>query len=245
MTPRHARVALGGFFLLVIGVTSNALYLQGAVGGTDKPAASPARTEPARQSGAPKASKTAKPPYKAATEAPAAQPKSVQTVKVRMVRLATVGETRSDEADVETVRAVQTELNRQGYGPLEADGAMRRPTRVAILAFEQEHRLALTGEASQALLKQLVFGTPATAGASSASETRSPHAETIIKQVQQLLAERGYRPGTIDGHLSTETIAAIRTFETDQGLVPRGRISIAVLERLQTGIAAGGRHPAP
>jgi peptidoglycan hydrolase-like protein with peptidoglycan-binding domain len=252
MTPGQARVALGGFFLLSIGVTSNALYLQGAVSGTDRPATSPARTEPARQPSTPKASKAAKAPDKTA-EAPAALPQSqsqnaskvAQPVKVRVVRVATVAETRADPADADTVRAVQEELNRQGYGPVDADGVLRQPTRAAIMAFEQDHRLGLTGEASQDLLKTLVFGAPAATGAPRASEVRSPHAEAIVKQVQQGLAARGYRPGTIDGQVSTETVAAIRTFETDQGLVPKGRISPALLERLQTGIAAGGKHPAP
>jgi peptidoglycan hydrolase-like protein with peptidoglycan-binding domain len=257
MTPRQARVALGGFFLLTIGVTSNALYLQGAVSGTaEKTAATAVRPEP-RQSGAPKSAKAVKAPDKAADKAPdktgtadtpqsppQSAPKTApKSVKVRMVRVATVGETRAEEADTDTVRAVQEELNRQGFGPIEADGVMRQPTRAAIMAFEHDHHLGLAGEASQALLKQLVFGTPVTAGATGGTEVRSPHAEAIIKQIQQSLVARGYRPGTVDGQISAETVAAIRTFETDQGLVPKGRISAIVLERLQTGISAGGKHP--
>jgi peptidoglycan hydrolase-like protein with peptidoglycan-binding domain len=250
MTPRQARVALGGFFLLAIGVTSNALYLQGAVSGADKPAAPPARPESSRQPSTPKASKakapekTAEAPAAAPQGAPQSGPKVAQPVKVRVVRVATVAETRLEPADTDTVRAVQEELNRQGYGPVETDGVIRPPTRAAIMAFEQDHRLGLSGEASQDLLKTLVFGAPVGAGAQRASEVRSPHAEAIVKQVQQELAARGYRPGTIDGQISAETVAAIRTFETDQGLVPKGRISVSVLERLQTGIAAGGKHPA-
>jgi peptidoglycan hydrolase-like protein with peptidoglycan-binding domain len=250
MTPRHARVALGGFFLLATGVTTNALYLQGAVSGTtEKAAAAAIRPEP-RPPAAPKSAKTAKAHVKGATadtpqvlpqSASKSAPKSPPSVKVRLVRVATVGETRSEEADPETVRAVQEVLNRQGYGPIEADGIMRQPTRAAIMAFQHDHRLGLTGEASQVLLKQLVFGTPEAAAGD--TEVRSPHAEAIVKQVQQLLITRGYRAGTVDGQMGAETVAAIRTFETDQGLVPKGRISADVLERLQTGISAGGKHP--
>jgi peptidoglycan hydrolase-like protein with peptidoglycan-binding domain len=248
MTPRHARVALGGFILLAIGVTTNALYLQGAVSGTtEKTAAAAVRPEP-RPSGAPKPPKTAKAPDKTATaETPQPQSasksasKSPPSVKVRTVRVATVGETRPEEADTDTVRAVQDELNRQGYGPIAADGVMRQPTRAAIMAFEHDRSLGLTGEASQDLLKKLVFGTPE--GAAGDVEVRSPHAEAIVKQVQQSLIARGYRAGAADGQMGAETVAAIRTFETDQGLVPKGRISADVLERLQTGISAGGKHP--
>jgi peptidoglycan hydrolase-like protein with peptidoglycan-binding domain len=248
MTPRQARVALGGFFLLAVGVTSNALYLQGAVSSTtEKTAAAVVRPEP-RPSGAPKGAKTAKAPDKSATaDAPQSAskggPKTPPSVKVRMVRVATVGETRAEDADADTVRAVQEELNRQGYGPIEADGVMRQPTRAAIMAFEHDHRLGLTSEASQSLLKQLVFGTPETEGAAGDREVRSPHAEALVKQIQQSLIARGYRAGAVDGQMSAETVAAIRTFETDQGLVPKGRISVEVLERLQTGISAGGKHP--
>jgi peptidoglycan hydrolase-like protein with peptidoglycan-binding domain len=163
-----------------------------------------------------------------------------------MVRVATVGESRAEETDADTVRAVQEALNQAGYGPIEADGVMRQPTRAAIMAFEHDQGVGLTGEASQSLLKQLVFGTPdaPSAEAGGEIEVRSPHAEAIIKQVQQSLSTRGYEPGAVDGQISSETVAAICTFETDQGLVPKGRISAEVLERLSTGMSVGGKHPA-
>jgi peptidoglycan hydrolase-like protein with peptidoglycan-binding domain len=163
-----------------------------------------------------------------------------------MVRVAAVGDARAEEADADTVRAVQEALNQQGYGPIEADGVMRQPTRAAIMAFEHDNRLGLSGEASQALLKQLVFGSPADTSGETAGEidVRSPHAEAIIKQVQQALVTHGYQPGDVDGQVSAQTVKALRTFETDQGLVPKGRISAEVLERLSTGVSVGGKHPA-
>jgi peptidoglycan hydrolase-like protein with peptidoglycan-binding domain len=265
MTPRQARVALAGFFLLAVGVTSNALYLQGAAGGAparavDKSASgSPARAQPQRHPGSPKApapgvSRTSSGPAKPASKAtklaentvkppeeppPEPSSKGPQTLKVRMVRVATIAAAPQEEADPDTVRAVATELNRRGYGPVPADGTMHPALRAAILAFEQEHRLALTAEASQALLKTILFGAT-DADTEASSEASTPHAQALIKEVQQMLAARGYRPGAIDGRLSGETVSAIRTFETDQGLVPKGRISVAVLERLRSGIAGGG-----
>jgi peptidoglycan hydrolase-like protein with peptidoglycan-binding domain len=166
-------------------------------------------------------------------------------VKVRVVRVATIGDAPPEDTDPETVRAVQGELNRLGYGPVAADGAIRPELRAAIIAFEHEHRLPLTGEATQALLKQLLFGAPAAPTTSGPPEAPSPHAQAMIRQVQQMLADRGYRPGAVDGRLSPETVAAIRTFEVDQGLVPKGRISVALLERLESGMGGGGRHKAP
>jgi peptidoglycan hydrolase-like protein with peptidoglycan-binding domain len=253
MTPHLARVTLAGFVLLAAGVTANALYRQGPVDRpARKPSAEPVRSEAQRQSAVPSAtSKTAKKDKTAERTAPepaAAPVKAAQQggqgLKVRMVRVATVGEAPAEEVDADTVREVQAELSKRGFGPLVADGAMSPATRAAIMAFEQEHRLPLTGEASQELLKLIVFGTPPAAGASGLPEVRSPQAQAVIREVQQLLADQGYRPGASDGRLSAETVAAIRTFEADQGLVPKGLISVALLERLQSGMAAGGRHPA-
>ena len=180
-------------------------------------------------------------------------PRSAQSLKVRTVRVATVGEVppveaspnASASADTETVRAVQAELNRRGYGPLAADGVMRPAARAAVMAFEHEHRLPLTGEASQELLKQILFGAAPAAGAAGPPEVRSPQAQGVIRDVQRQLAARGYRPGAADGRLSAETVAAIRTFEADQGLVPKGRISAVLLDRLESGMAGGGRHRDP
>src|SRR5262245_42531353 len=219
MTPQQARVALGAFVLLAAGVTGNALYLQGAVDRPpEKGTAAPVRPDPQGRAAAPadaraetKAeTKVAKPSERSAAEAPADAPAATgtgaQSVKVRMVRVATVAEgPPQPEADSDTVRAVQGELNRLGYGPVTADGVMRPAVRAAIMAFEQEHRLALTGEATQGLLKQLLFGAPAAPGAAGAPEVRSPNAQALIRQVQQQLAARGYRTGAIDGRLSPET----------------------------------------
>ncbi|HEY1244496.1 MAG TPA: peptidoglycan-binding protein [Hyphomicrobiaceae bacterium] len=255
MTPRQARVALGAFVLLATGVTGNALYLQGGERAAARPPAAAPRPEPPRPPAAPPAAagpaapaqnKPIKPPHRASSsEPPPEAPKTAQSVKVRMVRVATVGDTTQEEGEADTVRAVQTELNRLGYGPVVADGVMRPAARAAIMAFEQEHRLALTGQATQGILKLLLFGAPASAGAAGPVEVRSPQAEAMIRQVQQMLGERGYRPGAVDGRLSAETVAAIRAFEADQGLVPKGRISAAVLERLEGGIGGGGRHKEP
>jgi peptidoglycan hydrolase-like protein with peptidoglycan-binding domain len=101
------------------------------------------------------------------------------------------------------------------------------------MAFEHEHRLPLTGEATQALLKHLVFGISPQAQTPGAPKVQSPRAEALVKDVQRLLTARGYRPGAIDGRLSADTVRAIRVFETDQGLAPKGRISAEIVDRLQ------------
>jgi peptidoglycan hydrolase-like protein with peptidoglycan-binding domain len=228
MTPRQARVALGAFLLLAAGVTGNALFLQGAIppkSAVRKAAAAPGPGKPAPRS------------VGAATERPT-------IASLLKPEHADAGiEAPPDEADIETVRSIQRELRRRGYGPFIADGIMRPAARAAVMAFEHEHGLPLTGEATQALLKRLVFGASgAGTGTVGALEVRSRHAEALVKDVQRLLTARGYRPGAIDGRLGAETVAAIRVFETDEGLTPRGRISAEVLTRLQDGPAGAKRH---
>jgi peptidoglycan hydrolase-like protein with peptidoglycan-binding domain len=227
MTPRQARVALGGFLFLAVGVTGNALFLQGAVpnnGAARKGAVGP------------------RPELSAQRAAPAAVDGSKRVALTNARATDAEIEPPPDEADIEAVRSIQRELLRRGYGPLVADGIMRPEARAAVMAFEHEHRLPLTGEATQALMKRLVFGISTTADKAGAREVRSPLAEAIVKDVQRRLVARGYRPGAVDGRLSAETVAAIRVFETDQGLAARGRISAEVLARLQHGDAAARRQ---
>lgn len=228
MTPRQARVALGGFALLAAGVTCNALYLQTAMprnGGIDKSWPSLPRSEPERRTGQAR---------KPVQTAPAGKPRSIAALlKAEPANAKAALRASPGEADREAVRSIQRELARRGYGPLVADGIMRPAARAAIMAFEHDHRLPLTGEGTRALLKRLVFGAPVAAETAGALQVRSLHAEALVKEVQRLLIARGYRPGAIDGRLGPETVAAIRVFETDQGLVPKGRISAQIVTRLQ------------
>lgn len=217
MTPRQARAALGGFFLLATGVTGNALYLQEAISlnsALGKTTVAPGREVSPR------------PPA-------AERQKTAALLKPQPAGTETAPDAPPDEADTRTVRAIQQELNRRRHGPLAVDGVVRPTMRAAIMAFEHEHNLPLTGEATQALLKRLVLGAPAAPETAGTPEVKSPHAKAMIRQVQQLLAARGYRPGPADGRLSGETVAAIRAFERDQRLAPKGRISADVLVRLQ------------
>ncbi|NJO33714.1 MAG: peptidoglycan-binding protein [Rhodospirillales bacterium] len=160
--------------------------------------------------------------------------KRTALLKPNSVKTSDTSEVLQDEAGADTIRAIQRELNERGFGPVAGDGIMRPVVRAAIMAYEHDNRLALTGEATEALLTRLVLGAPADNAPSSAGEVQSPHAEAIIKQMQRLLAAVGYRPGPADGRLHADMTTAIRAFEQDQGLSPKGRVSAEVLSRLQT-----------
>jgi peptidoglycan hydrolase-like protein with peptidoglycan-binding domain len=163
------------------------------------------------------------------------------------IRLARIKTDASDaETEVEggpdTVRAVQRELNTRGYGMVQADGVPGLMTRAAIMAFEHDSKLPLTGEASEALLKRLLLGGSADAQAEGARKVRSVHAESIIRTVQQSLTTLGYQPGKADGRIGEETERAIREFEMDQGLATSGRVSAGMFARLAK--AVSGVRPA-
>jgi len=227
MTPRQARVALGTFVLLAAGVVYNALYMQGETGPGRRIAGAATQSKPARAD--------APPPGRSRN---GQTTKRTALLKPDSVKTTQMPEALPDEAGADTIRAIQRELNQRGFGPVGGDGIMRPVTRAAIMSYEHDNRLPLTGEATEALLARLVLGAPATDAPSGAGEVRSPHAEATIKQVQRLLTASGYRPGPADGRLNADTVAAIRAFEQDQGLSAKGRISAEIVARLQS---SGGR----
>jgi peptidoglycan hydrolase-like protein with peptidoglycan-binding domain len=141
---------------------------------------------------------------------------------------------------VETVRAIQRELKLRGYGPVPIDGGAGLATRAAIMAFEHDHGMALSGEASELLLKRIVLGAiePANVSHTVVDRVGSPRAAEVIRSVQQWLAALGYQPGQINGRLGEETVRAIREFEASRGLVQRGCISAALVGQLSEATTA-------
>jgi peptidoglycan hydrolase-like protein with peptidoglycan-binding domain len=150
------------------------------------------------------------------------------------------------EGDPTTIRAVQRELTERGYGPLVSDGVPGLVTRAAIMAFEHDNRIALTGEATEKLLARLLMGASGPAGPAadpSAGRVRSAQAEIVMRTVQQSLVALGYQVGRIDGRAGEETQRAIREFELDEGLAPTGRVSAEVFSRLGRTVASARPQP--
>jgi len=134
----------------------------------------------------------------------------------------------------ETTAAVQRLLLARGYEPGATDGVQGLVTRAAVMAFEHDHGLALTGEASELLLRALQNG-PASisaAGYAAAAKEKRARAEQVVRTVQQSLSGLGYGAGKPTGRLNDETERAIREFEIDQRLPETGRISGQLVGRL-------------
>src|SRR4029450_13008123 len=81
------------------------------------------------------------------------------------------------DADAATIGAIQRELKSRGYGPLAGDGVMGLTTRAGIMAFEHDHGLGLTGEASEELLKRILLGALPEIAPAGTTKIRSVHAD--------------------------------------------------------------------
>lgn len=140
------------------------------------------------------------------------------------------------------VRAIQRELRSRGYDTGAADGVSGLVTRAAIMAFESDSNLPLTGEASETLLQFIVLGIPQGRAEElrRASGVPAHHAVEVTRTVQSALAKLGYQPGAADGRMSAATARAIREFEVAQGLPETGRISGQLAARLMR-LSASGR----
>lgn len=231
VAPRAIAVLVAG---LSLGVAFNALVLQRGALPVEMARIEPAKTtNSARKNPSPdpkpiaivadkKADKLALPLSK--TEPETATQRRLELTAAHLEDL--------DPAAPDLIKAIQRELLARGFDPGSADGQNGSLTRAAILSFEFEEGLALTGEASQALLRRLVLG--ATSEDAKAKATSKPDAQgmKLVKAIQQALATLQYSPGPSDGILKAETVRAIREFEMDQGLSPSGRISGRLIGRL-------------
>lgn len=129
----------------------------------------------------------------------------------------------------ETTRSIQRELAARGYEPGPVDGIHGLLTRASIMAFQHDKGMPVTGEANDAVLKAIIFGAPP----ASEDKPKIPEETTaLIEAVQEILAKMGYDPGPVDGLIGPGTARAIRSFEEQQKMPQKGRISGAVLQAL-------------
>ncbi|MFM9860713.1 peptidoglycan-binding domain-containing protein [Pseudoxanthobacter sp. M-2] len=84
----------------------------------------------------------------------------------------------------------------------------------------------------------LFSATPADAPAGAVTGQTEAPASLLVKDVQTALATRGFYSGPIDGYAGPSTAAAIRDFETAEGLAVTGVASEKVLVRALLGPSA-------
>ena len=236
MTPRRTRQALCVFLLLAVAVHYNALFRQvrptlgGSIAAEPPLACRQPRPKAAASVVAERPAAGKDLPDKRATGGARANPGPQQGWTTSETDRRRRRFTKARRREPDTLRAIQRELRQKGYGNLSSDGTLRPQTRAAIMAYEYDNGLVLTGQASEALLTRILFGgSPA---AEPAGKVGSAEAAELVRYVQHSLAALGYQPGPADGQLKAETVRAIREFEMDKGLVPKGRVSAELMAQL-------------
>jgi len=137
------------------------------------------------------------------------------------------------------VRAVQRELAARGYDVGAVDGNLSDKTRAAIAAFQSSEGLAVTGQPSDDLLRQILLGDSVAPAAATGSVTQTESIAAnaagyeTVKTVQQTLADLGYAPGPVDGAWGQNTARAISAFQRDRNLAQTGQITPELLSEFQ------------
>jgi peptidoglycan hydrolase-like protein with peptidoglycan-binding domain len=137
----------------------------------------------------------------------------------------------ADRSDL--TKAIQRELKAKGYEAGAVDGVTGLVTRGAIMAYESDAGLPLTGEPRQPLLQHIILGSAQIQPGSEGTRTPpGPEAEAVIRAVQRAFRQLGYITTLPDGRLNDATRRAIRKFEKDRKLGETGRISGELLAKL-------------
>ncbi len=159
----------------------------------------------------------------------------------RALRMTTAGEAPGAAQLSETVRAIQRELKELSLYPGQPDGKLSPLVTAAIVSYEQAQALPITGEPTQALLREMIVGPSGEFGkvtASATGVTAGTAADRLIRDIRSKLVSMGYQAGNGEGRLTLELIQGIRAFERDASLPQTGRISAPLILHLQRTAAA-------
>jgi hypothetical protein len=235
MKPFWARLVFLGFMALASAISFNALYMQGkrpppqAMAAARKEAAS--LDKPAQQKA------VAEPNQALPGGTPATAALGVGTA-AQVAANVPLPEARAatEVAPPKVVQAVMRELKLHGYRPGTGPG-LDHVTRAAIISFEFDQGMPLTGEPSEALLKSILFAQSKRQRARAPAEKFEKNQE-LVRQIQAILASLGFSSATADGTMSQATREAIKRFEASRKLPESGKLGERLLIEI---IAVSGR----
>lgn len=245
MTPFSARLTFLGLMVLAGSIAANALYMQ-----------PPADTKPAlaerskagdrvgaiisreEKSAAGKGPLIRPPQHERRTGAADAQPRA-QPERIRRQRADPPPRARTPPRNRtahpaprrELVRAIQRELWHRDYQIDRRDGQLDLATRLAILRYQYNSSLNLTGRPSEALLEQILFG-PFRGAHAEDPVARFEADRELVARVQRMLSRLGFANLKGTGLLGTETRSALRDFAQFRDLRPTGRLTPRLLLEL-------------
>ena len=204
MTPLKARLTLFAVSAIFLATAGNALFLQ----------------ERARlrrlNDGPTTAVSITQFPLDKASDAARAQPKAPPAPRLK-----------PGEHDPRLFIALQRELTRKGY---EAPQPQASGLRAALLAYEYDSGLRLTGDPTEALLKRLIFDlNPAPRGLFA---DRAEADAKLVLETQTMLLELGFFSGTLSGRMDVWTVNAVKAFERHRNLPLTGRLTETTLLEL-------------
>jgi peptidoglycan hydrolase-like protein with peptidoglycan-binding domain len=133
-----------------------------------------------------------------------------------------------------TVLELQRELNRLGFDAGPVDGLMGARTRAAIQAYQRDNQLLVDGQPTSSLLSHVRATaqgrthTPATPATS-----RSELSSQLVADIQEALIGSGYTTGRASGRMDDQTRSAIRSYESDHGLLMSGEPSTELLRHMR------------
>jgi peptidoglycan hydrolase-like protein with peptidoglycan-binding domain len=134
-----------------------------------------------------------------------------------------------------SLRNVQVALNQLGYPVGTPDGVIGPKSRAAIRAFQVDSGLPTSGEPSLALYDKLQESIAKRSAQAQPAQPAAPVLSTaMITEAQTELRRRGYQISAITGTANTETIAAVREYQSDARMPVTGSINEELLKQLRT-----------
>lgn len=122
------------------------------------------------------------------------------------------------------ITAIQSELRQRGYTIPAVSGELDQQTRDAIIQFQTDARMTVSGQPSEMLLSALRSRDMRRGGIDR---------RQMIVTIQDQLNRRGYDAGPPDGALGPKSRTAIRTYQSDASLPITGEPSESLLASLQ------------
>jgi peptidoglycan hydrolase-like protein with peptidoglycan-binding domain len=242
MKPFWARLVFLGFMALAGAISFNALHMQGKRPPPQAMASArkepPVQEKPAQEKLTQEKPAQEKPPAepRQASEAPATPATAALGTQVVSAPLPDP-QTAPEPPPAKVINAIQRELKLHGYRPGTGHG-VDPAMRAAIISFEFDQGLQLTGEPSERLLKSLLFAS--TKGRKAhASNDKFEKNQELVREIQAILAQLGFSSVTADGTMSDGTREAIKRFEASRKLPESGKLGERLLLEI---IVVSGRR---
>lgn len=128
---------------------------------------------------------------------------------------------------------LQRALAQAGYDPGSTDGRMGPGTAAAIRAYERDNNLPVTGEPSNRLYARLQEESQGNRYAADPGRGDGVADRETVADLQYGLRARGYPVSEVNGQMNSETQAAIRAYQRDNGMRVTGEPSRQLLASLQ------------